>query len=50
MSVFFVFCKHQKKMMKVIEMIREIENVYQEKLLIRSPEYKIGLSWCYVFI
>lgn len=25
-------------------MIREIENVYEEKLLIRSPEYKIGFS------
>lgn len=42
---FFVFCKHQTGMMNaVIEMIREIENVYEEKPLIRSPEYKMGLS------
>lgn len=30
-------------------MIREIENVYEEKLLIRSPEYKIGFS-LFVFL
>lgn len=31
-------------------MIREIENVYKEKPLIRNPEYKMGLSLYYVFI
>lgn len=31
-------------------MIREIENVYKEKLVIRNAEYKIGLSLYYVFI
>lgn len=51
LAVCFVFCKHQTRMMKVvIQMIREIEIVYEEKPLIRSPEYKIGLSLCSVFI
>lgn len=31
-------------------MIREIENVYKEKPLIRNLEYKIGLSLCYDLI
>lgn len=38
-------------MMKVvIQMIREIENVYKEKPLIRSLEYEMGLSLCNVFL
>lgn len=31
-------------------MIREIENVHKEKLVIRNPEYEIGLSLYDVFI
>ena len=47
----FVFCKHQTRMMKVvIQMIREIENVYKEKPLIRSLEYEMGLWLCNVFL